>query len=142
MTNFRFSKLLDTQFNGPFNIKLGLDSIIGLVPGWGDQVSFLLSHYIIFRSVTLRCSSMVLVQMIINTYIDFILGSVPVFGDVFDLYWKSNAKNAILLEHYLQQPRKTESSSLIAVTLIISSMIIGIVLFTYLIFKLLNLILS
>jgi len=98
----RFSKLLDSQFRIPgTSTRFGVDFIIGLVPYAGDIVSFLFSSSLVMTMARHGVSGQVLGKMLFNIFLDTTVGSVPLFGDIFDLYFKSNRRNYHLLEkHY------------------------------------------
>ncbi len=92
------AKLLDSSIQLPgTNIKIGLDPIIGLIPGVGDAVGALLSSYIIFQAAEIGVSRLVLAKMIGNVAIDTLIGGIPILGDLFDLVWKANRRNVHLL---------------------------------------------
>ena len=100
------SQYLDSKFKGPFGIRFGLDSLIGLIPGLGDAFTSILSLYIIARGAMLGVSSPVVLRMTLNTFVDYVFGLVPGLGDLFDLYWKSNNRNYELIEKHLDNPTK------------------------------------
>ncbi len=75
--------------------------MIGLVPGIGDLSGTILSGYIILASARLGVPPSVLVRMLLNVAVDTGIGSVPVLGDIFDVAWRANIKNADLLEKHL-----------------------------------------
>ncbi len=97
-----FSKLLDSQFRIPgTQTTFGLDFIIGLIPYAGDLISFMFSGGLVITMAKHGASGQVLAKMLWNIVLDTVVGSVPLFGDVFDLYFKSNRRNYNLLrEHY------------------------------------------
>jgi len=97
-----FSKLLDSQFRIPgTQTTFGIDFIIGLIPYAGDLISFLFSGGLVLTMAKHGASGQVLAKMLFNIALDTVVGSVPIFGDVFDLYFKSNRRNYNLLkEHY------------------------------------------
>ncbi|CCH67847.1 hypothetical protein RINTHH_16920 [Richelia intracellularis HH01] len=98
-----FSRFLDTVISIPFtNIRIGLDPIIGLMPALGDTLGIFLSAYLIIESARLGASRQILGKMILNTVVDATLGTVPVLGDIFDIVWKGNQRNMVLLEQHLQ----------------------------------------
>lgn len=93
------SKLLDSQFKiGKFSF--GLDPILGLFPGFGDLVSLGLSGYIVWIGIQLKLPPERIVQMIGNLALDFLVGLIPVIGDIADFAIKSNIKNLKILEKY------------------------------------------
>lgn len=96
------ARLLDSAFVIPgTKIRIGADPIIGLIPVVGDLAAAALSGYIVFASARLGAPVSTLVRMLINIAIDTVVGSVPVLGDLFDVGWRSNLKNADLLESHL-----------------------------------------
>lgn len=98
----RYSKLLDTKFRIPgTNIRFGVDFIIGLVPYAGDILSFMFSAGLILTMARHGVSGQVIAKMIGNVFLDTTVGSIPLFGDAFDLFFKANRRNYKLLEkHY------------------------------------------
>ena len=100
----RIARVMDTAMRIPFTrIRFGADSILGLVPGAGDLVSFAVSAYAIQQARKLGVPGNITVKMLGNAAMDFGLGSVPILGDVFDLFFKSNTRNLKLLTDFLEQ---------------------------------------
>ena len=77
--------------------RFGLDAVIGLIPGIGDTGTTLVSFYILVAAVRHRVPKITLLRMGMNIGFDYLLGSLPVVGDVADAWWKSNQKNVALL---------------------------------------------
>jgi hypothetical protein len=95
-------RLLDTVFEIPgTGWRIGLDAIVGLIPGIGDLVTTGLAAWIITEARHMGVSRTTLVRMAWNVGIDFLVGAVPVAGDVFDAAWKANVKNLQLVERDL-----------------------------------------
>jgi Domain of unknown function (DUF4112) len=95
-------KLLDNSIPIPgTSWKIGLDPIIGLIPGVGDLAGAVLSGYIVLEAVRAEVPTFTLVRMIANVGIDTLLGAIPALGDVFDAAWKANTMNVALLERHL-----------------------------------------
>ena len=114
------SQLLDNALRVPgTNIRVGLDPLVGLIPGFGDLVGGLASAYIILEAARAGAPASVLLRMLGNVGIDTALGALPVAGDVFDVAWKSNARNVRLLERHLEAPRETRSASIALALLVI-----------------------
>ena len=84
--------------------RIGLDAIIGLVPGLGDILSGGLGVLIVARAAQRRLPNIVLARMLSNVALDFAIGSIPIIGDAFDLWFKSNARNIALLRRYADDP--------------------------------------
>ena len=99
----RVAQLLDSAFVIPgTSYRVGLDPILGLVPGIGDLVSPLFTIGILWQANDLRIPRVVQLRMIFNVAIDAFVGAVPVVGDLFDFAWKSNAMNLALLEKHAE----------------------------------------
>lgn len=106
------ARLLDESIELPgTSWRIGLDPIVGLVPGIGDALSALLSAWIILAGVRLGAPGPVIARMALNVAIDTIVGAVPLAGDVFDAAWKSNAMNVRLLEAWVAQPARAHRAS-------------------------------
>jgi uncharacterized protein DUF4112 len=98
------AKLLDNSIAVPgTGWKIGLDPIVGLIPGIGDLIGAVLSAYIILEAARAEVPGFVLVRMLVNVGFDTLLGAVPAVGDLFDAAWKSNTRNVALLERHLSQ---------------------------------------
>ena len=102
------AKLMDSRFIIPgTNIRFGLDSIIGLVPGVGDFATFMVSGYMLSILAKNGASGFVLARMTLNILIDALIGSIPILGDIFDVAFKANQRNIKLLrEHYVEGRHK------------------------------------
>jgi hypothetical protein len=100
----KLSRLMDTAIGIPgTKFRIGLDPIIGLVPGAGDIVSTAFSAYIIYLATQIGISSQDLKKMIFNIGLEAVVGTVPLVGDLFDAYYKSNIRNLAILEQHLQK---------------------------------------
>lgn len=100
----RLARLLDTQF-GIFGFRFGIDGLIGLIPGVGDAATAILSLYLIFLAARAGASLSLLFQMLCNVLFDMFIGAVPIVGDIFDVAFRANARNARLLHEYLSEKR-------------------------------------
>ena len=87
-------------------IRLGLDGIIGLVPGLGDVLAGLLSLVIPLAAWVRGVPYIALARMGANLGIGVLVGSIPLFGDIFDIAWKANRRNYRLLCRHLGEPRR------------------------------------
>ncbi|MEC4983675.1 MAG: DUF4112 domain-containing protein [Oscillatoria sp. PMC 1068.18] len=98
----KLSRLMDTAIGIPgTKFRIGIDPIIGLVPGAGDLVSTAFSAYIIYLATRFRLPGEDLRKMIFNVGLEFVIGTVPLFGDIFDAFYKSNIRNLEILEKHL-----------------------------------------
>src|SRR5688572_32812403 len=93
------ARFLDSAFRVPgTSYRIGLDPILGLLPGLGDLVSPLFTFGLIWQAREIGVPGVVVMRMISNVAIDTVVGLVPVVGDLFDFAWKSNNRNLALLE--------------------------------------------
>jgi hypothetical protein len=95
---------LDTRFVVPgTGIRFGLDALIGLLPGIGDLITTALGGYILVRAHELGAPKVLLARMGGNLAIDSIVGAVPLFGDLFDIAFRSHKRNVTLLLKWLER---------------------------------------
>jgi hypothetical protein len=95
------ARWMDSVFVIPgTGIRFGLDALVGLIPGLGDTLTSFVSLYILKVASLRGVPRVVLARMALNIAIDYLLGTVPVVGDAFDIYWKANLKNVELLRRH------------------------------------------
>lgn len=100
------ANLLDSAFVIPgTKQRVGIDAIIGLIPGFGDVATTLLSSYIIWEARNLGVSKLALTRMLANLGVHAAVGSIPVLGDMFDAFFRVNQRNMRILRSQLE--RKT-----------------------------------
>lgn len=97
-----FARVMDSYVHLPGGYTVGIEGIVGLVPGIGDAVGSLLSLYIPYEAYRLNAPDHVILKMLGNVAIDALFGAVPVLGDLFDIAWKANLRNVALLEEWLE----------------------------------------
>ena len=91
--------LIDSAFPIPgTNWRVGLDPIIGLIPGLGDIISSAFSFLIVFAAWQRNLPKVTIARMVGNIAIDTLVGAMPLLGDIFDAAWKSNKKNVAILK--------------------------------------------
>jgi hypothetical protein len=86
----------------PFAI--GLDPLLGLVPGVGDALGTGVALWIVLQAARLGASVSTLLHMLANVAVDALVGAIPVAGDIFDFAWKANLRNVELLERHVADP--------------------------------------
>lgn len=127
--------LLDNSIRLPGGYRIGIDGIIGLIPGVGDAVGGLLSLYILASARRLKVPRIVMVRMGLNILVDSIVGAIPIVGDIFDFVWKANTRNAMLLRAYELDPenvtrKSTESSAITIIGFVLAvGVFIGVLVF-------------
>jgi len=102
----QLSKNLDESFTIPgTNIKFGMDALLGLVPGGGDLVSGIFSLYMLRAAIKMKLPKRAIFSMLVNILLDTTIGIIPVAGDIFDIFWKSNKRNLKIIEKHLANRR-------------------------------------
>ena len=92
------SEILDSAFAIPgTRFRIGLDGILGLIPGIGDATGAALSLYLIFEAVRLGLPLSTLLRMVGNVAVETAVGAIPIVGDIFDIAWKANMRNMALV---------------------------------------------
>lgn len=109
----KLAQLLDTALPIPgTRFRIGLDGLLGLVPGVGDTIGAVFSAYIIFEAARLGFPTGTLLRMIGNVAVETLVGAMPILGDIFDIAWKANVRNlALLRAHRVEVARRDERSS-------------------------------
>ncbi len=98
------ARIMDSLFVIPgTQLRLGVDSILGLVPIVGDVLAQVVSAYLIMEARRLGVSKLTLWRMVGNSLIDTVVGAVPLVGDAFDVAFKANMKNLRLLQRHLEK---------------------------------------
>jgi hypothetical protein len=86
------------------NITVGLDALIGLVPGVGDTATTVISLWMVKEAHALGVPKHILTRMVGNIALDGVVGAVPLLGDAFDVLWRANRRNMKLLrEHFIRE---------------------------------------
>jgi hypothetical protein len=94
--------LLDNAIGIPGTpFRIGLDPLIGLLPGGGDLVGALFSVYIVLEAMQFGVPRATLTQMVVNLVLDAAVGLFPGLGDLLDVAWKANSRNLALLEAHI-----------------------------------------
>lgn len=115
----RFALYMDEAFTVPgTRIRVGIDALLGLIPGLGDAIGAVLSTWIIAGALRHRVKATVIARMVLNIVIDLVGGAVPIAGDVFDFLYEENMMNMRLLEAHRDRrrpPRSTKSILLLVI---------------------------
>lgn len=107
-TLHKLEVILDELFRIPgTRVHFGIDGIVGLVPGLGDVLAGILSLVMPLAGWIRGVPYVTLVRMGANLAIGVLVGSIPLFGDAFDIFWKANRRNYLLLQRHLGEPRHT-----------------------------------
>lgn len=135
----RLSQLLDNAIPIPgTNYRIGIDPILGLLPGGGDTMAGALGAYIVVEAARMGLPRKVVGQMVGNLVFDSVIGTVPVLGDLFDVGWKANVRNIALLEKHLDitsNKRKSDRLFVFGLIILLTAMVIGFATLTVLIIR-------
>jgi hypothetical protein len=97
------ARWMDSVFQLPgVGVRLGLDALLGLLPGVGDTATSLVSLYILQRASRYGVSKITMTRMALNLTLDLLIGALPIVGDLFDVFWKANRRNISLLQRHLR----------------------------------------
>ncbi|MBU2980142.1 DUF4112 domain-containing protein [Alteromonas sp. C1M14] len=97
----KWANVLDTAVKLPvIPFRIGLDSIVGLLPGLGDGLMLLAGLRIVMLGKSLGMPKALVSAMVRNALLDFAIGFIPVFGDIADFFFKSNQKNVRIMEKW------------------------------------------
>jgi uncharacterized membrane protein len=99
----KFARIMDYSFTIPFTkVRIGLDSIMGLLPVIGDTASLILSIVWIVRASRLGIPTSLIFKMLLRSVVDYLLSSIPLIGDISDIFYKANRQNWQSLYQYLK----------------------------------------
>jgi Domain of unknown function (DUF4112) len=102
--------LLDRRYTIPgTSIRIGLDPVIGLIPYVGDAIVSFAGAFILVVAAQSQLPKIVLVRMSLNIAINGMVGAIPILGDLFSVWFKSNVRNMELLERYAVGDRRTST---------------------------------
>ncbi|HEV2859437.1 MAG TPA: DUF4112 domain-containing protein [Pyrinomonadaceae bacterium] len=122
----QLSNWMDGLFRVPgTGWRFGLDALVGLVPGVGDIATTAVSFYILAAGVRYRVPKVTLARMAANVAVDYLAGSVPFVGDLFDAAWKSNRKNVDLLRERASVPAEEARSGRLSDWLFLGLLFVG-----------------
>lgn len=123
------SRLMDSVFSIPgTNIRFGLDPILGLLPGLGDTIATFVSVLLIAQSARYGVPKVVLARMALNAGLNASIGAIPVVGDAFSFWFKSNDKNYALLRRHAGTQRPASRKDWIFVIALIGALVLVLVL--------------
>jgi hypothetical protein len=86
--------------------RVGIDPLIGLIPGIGDTGSAVVSALALIQAVRAGMPKIVLARMAVNILVNELIGIVPIVGDAFSFWFKSNARNHELVKQHIAGRRK------------------------------------
>jgi hypothetical protein len=100
------ANLLDARWKVPgTSIRFGADALFGLVPVFGDVATAIASIYIVMRARELGAANGLIARMVGNVALDTVIGSIPILGSIFDVYFKANQRNLRLLRRHIERQK-------------------------------------
>ena len=115
---------LDDAVRLPFGFRMGLDAVVGLIPGLGDLFGGAAAAYGLGVAWQLGAPPVILARMVLNASIDALFGIVPVIGDLWDIGFASHRRNLAILEHWLAEPAHAVRRSTIALVLAVTVLMV------------------
>jgi len=106
------------------SFRIGLDPIIGLLPGVGDITGAILAGGILVEAVRRGASRFTLSRMAYNIVLDTVFGAIPIVGDAFDVVWKANRRNIELLDRHVAQSKRAGKADRLFVALLGGALIL------------------
>lgn len=135
------ARVLDSAVGIPGTpLRVGLDAILGLIPGAGDMIAGALSGYIVLTAVRHGAPGPVIARMLGNVILDTAIGAIPILGDLFDVAYKANMKNVALLEGFSMQPEVVTARSRrlgVVVVIVIALVVVAVGVLGFLVARLL-----
>ena len=127
----RISNLMDNQFRFPgTNFRFGLDPIFNLVPIAGDMAGLVVSAGLLLVMAQKGASNKLVVLMSLNILLDATIGAIPIVGQIFDFFFKANARNIKLMnEHYLEDKHTGSGKGVIVWILVVLLLVIGLLIY-------------
>lgn len=119
----RYTGLLDSKFGIPgTNLRFGVDFILGLVPGAGDLMSLGLSGVLVATMAKHGASPLLVLKMLFNIALDATVGSIPILGNIFDLFYRANTRNLNMMRAHYEQGKHSGSiwPALITIAVVLS----------------------
>jgi hypothetical protein len=119
------AKVLDTTVKIPGTpLYLGLDPLLGLIPGIGDMLANLIGTFILILAARLQVPQIIMVRMSLNLLINGTIGAVPILGDLFSVWFRSHSRNAVLLREAATKPYRNNQRDWFYVAGIISGTVV------------------
>ncbi|HEX5578628.1 MAG TPA: DUF4112 domain-containing protein [Candidatus Limnocylindria bacterium] len=121
--------------------RIGVDSLVGLIPGLGDVISGGLGLLVVLRGAQRGLPTIVVARMLVNVALDFAIGAIPFIGDLFDMWFKSNQRNVDLMRRYVTTPTASTAGQWVFFGAILAAVGLAAFSFVWLVWNLLGAIL-
>jgi hypothetical protein len=104
-------------------IRVGLDPLLGLLPGIGDIAAAVIAAYTVLVAWRLGAPPSVLARLVGNVAFDALLGSVPILGDLADVAFRANSRNVRLLEGWAERPSETRRTGRLVLYALLAALV-------------------
>ena len=123
----RLARLMDSEYQIPgTKFRFGLDPIVGLIPGFGNMATSLVSCALVWTMLRHGASGNVTARMALNVAIDSLIGAIPIVGNVFDFAFRSNQRNVELLRrHYQEGAYQGSGRGIVAAVAVLLFVVLG-----------------
>jgi hypothetical protein len=105
-------------------LRFGLDPLMGLLPGFGDTGSAIVSAMALIAAARRGLPKILLARMSLNILINEAVGIIPIVGDAFSFWFKSNARNYELLKEFSAAPRRSTASDWAFVVFVLTALLV------------------
>jgi uncharacterized protein DUF4112 len=127
-----WAELLDSRFRIPgTQIRFGIDPLLSLIPGLGDIASPVFTILLLGQGLRQRVPKVIMARMLVNAFLDALIGAVPIAGNVADIFWRANNWNLQLLERHAQpgRPPSTADYLFLCIVALVFGLLIAIPVF-------------
>jgi len=118
--------------------RFGIDALIGFVPVVGDLVSGGIGLFVVWRASRMGLPRVVVARMLANSAVDIVVGSVPLLGDAFDLWFKANTRNIGIMRRHLEHPEASTRDDWLVVGGLVASVLAVVLLVGWLVVSLVS----
>lgn len=120
------ARLMDDAFRVPvLGFRMGLDPLLGLLPGFGDVLGATFSGWMVITAARMGAGPATIVRMLMNLGLDALVGAVPLLGDVFDVAFKANRRNLRIVQDQVVDPERVTRRS----RAVVAGAVLGVVAF-------------
>jgi hypothetical protein len=122
------ARITDDAFKIPvLGIRVGLDPLLGLLPGAGDVVGATFSGWMVITAARMGASPATLLLMLMNLGLDALVGAVPFLGDLFDIVFKANRRNLKIVQKQVVDPTGMDRRSRLVLTATLVGTVLAVV---------------
>ena len=106
----KLAQFLDNKFE-IFGFHFGVGFLIELIPGIGDIVAPAIAFYVFLKALEYKLSTFTIIAMLGNITFYFLIGLIPIFGDLIAAWWKPNIRNLNLVRRHIAENAQSNSTN-------------------------------